>query len=61
MVYKEGTDQTLLGPVQVTAVNWIGVITQLWYGFVFENDKTFVGCSHTVVHFTVYTPVLRCV
>jgi len=27
-VYKEGTDRKLLGKIQVTAVNWIGVKTK---------------------------------
>ena len=32
-VYKEGSDRTLLGPIQTTAVHWSGVMTKLWYLF----------------------------
>jgi hypothetical protein len=41
IVYKEGTDRTLLGPIQVTAIYWFGFITQLWYSFLFEYDTPF--------------------
>ena len=58
-VYKEGNDRTLLGQIQITAVNWIGFKTILWNSFVFENDIIFVGCSKTIVHVNVYSIVLR--
>jgi len=59
-VYKEGTDRTLLGPIQVTAVYGTGVIRKLWYCCVFGKDTKFVGCSQTVVRITVYSLVIRC-
>ena len=31
--YKEGSDRTLLGPIQASAVHWSGVMTKLWYLF----------------------------
>jgi len=55
---SKGSDRTLLGPIQDTAVNWSGFITKLWYCFVFENYTTIVGCSQTVVHSTLYSLVL---
>jgi len=60
-VYKEGTDRTLLGPIEIRAVYGTSVIRKLWYCFVFGKDTIFVGCSQTVDHVTVYSLVLRCV
>jgi len=29
-MYKEGSDRTLLGTIEATAVYWSGVITKIW-------------------------------
>jgi len=60
-MYKEGSDRTLLGPIQPTAVHWSDVMTKFWYIFVLKNDTTIVGCSETVVPSTKYTLYLMCV
>jgi len=42
-VCEEGTDRTLLGPVQIRAVYWSVVMTNIWYCFVFEEAKQYIG------------------
>ena len=32
-LYKEGSDRTIFGPIQATAVHWSGVMSKLWYMF----------------------------
>jgi len=29
-MYKEGSDRTVLGPIEATAVYWSEVITKIW-------------------------------
>jgi len=60
-VYKEGSDRTLLGPMQATAVHCSGLIAKLWYIFLFENDTTIVRCSQKFVPSAKYTLILLCV
>ena len=32
-LFKEGSDRTLFGPIQATAVHWSGVMSKIWYLF----------------------------
>ena len=60
-MYKEGSDRTLLGLIQATAVYWSGVMTKLWYCSVFKNDTAIVGCSERVVPSMKYSLDRLCV
>ena len=60
-VYKEWSDGTLLGTIHATAVDWSGVMTKLWFCFLFYSDTTIVGCCETAFPSIKYSLGLMCV
>ena len=49
-MYKELSDRTLLGPIQATAVHFIGVIANIWYFLcVWKRDNSYILCKLYII------------